>query len=75
MIYFLTALCAFMFFAICGACHKLQKAEEHIDIIRAALERHLTDGADYQTAKSHGYKGDWHIQLGDRTWWGKRGNA
>ncbi|PZU07654.1 MAG: hypothetical protein DI606_16360 [Sphingobium sp.] len=76
MIYFLTALCAFMFFAVCGACHRLQKAEEHIEIIRTALERHLTDGSDYQTSKSIGqYQGKWRVQLGDRTWSGKDGDA
>lgn len=47
MIYFLTALSLFMFLALCGASNRIKKAEEHIEIIRVALDRHLTDGTDY----------------------------
>jgi hypothetical protein len=49
MIYIITALTVFMFLALCGVCSRLKKAEEHIEIIRAALERHLTDGTDYRS--------------------------
>lgn len=50
MIYFLTPLCGFMFLALCGACHRIKQAEEHIEIIREALDRHLTDGSDYRSS-------------------------
>ncbi|WIA55996.1 hypothetical protein N6H05_23760 [Sphingobium sp. WTD-1] len=49
MIYFLTALSLFTFLTLCGATSRLKKAEEHIEIIRVALDRHLTDGADYRS--------------------------
>ncbi|MEK7456466.1 MAG: hypothetical protein AABZ76_16310 [Pseudomonadota bacterium] len=69
MIYIITTLAVFMFLALCGVCSRLKKAEEHIEIIRVALDRHLTDGTDYRTP----YKGNWSVQYGNRTWDGKLG--
>lgn len=73
MIYISTTLTVFMFLALCGVCSRLKKAEEHIEIIRVALERHLEDGTDYRTPAVGTYKGDWRVQYGNRTWDGKLG--
>jgi|GEM_PF-3103774 hypothetical protein len=83
MIYFLTALSLFTFLALCGASNRikkaeaqLEKAEEHIEIIRVALERHLIDGTEYKSAGIGTYKGKWRAQFGDRIWDGNvRGDA
>ncbi|WP_448538545.1 hypothetical protein [Sphingobium yanoikuyae] len=57
MIYFLIALSLLTFLGFCGASNRikraeesLEKAEEHIEIIRVALERRLTDGTGDRSA-------------------------
>lgn len=56
MIHILSAITALTFLATCGACSRLKKAEGHIEILRAALDRHLTDGADYRSDLAGDYR-------------------
>jgi len=45
----LTVLAIFQLLALTDFASRLKKNEERIEIMRAALDRHLTDGSDYRS--------------------------